>query len=201
MKSFFISILSAIVGIFGMSIVDEVNVNTRLDTLESQIIEQRETINELSNSLNTNNPLKYFRFALVDGTYSLIAINYYEDMPNVLQIPSSFKGIAVTKISNEIFYGIPIKALIIPSTITLIGINICTNSPVLEAIVCLGSTPCELGSFALDTRQLNGFCKIYVPDDSVNMYKATGTWNYAYKNMIYPMSTLDVSISSQINYI
>jgi hypothetical protein len=143
---------------------------------------------------------RYFRFTLVDGTYSLLAINYFDDLPEVLQVPSSYKGVPVTRIEGSLLANLPIKVFVIPSTVVAVGNNLCglgSNCPTLEAIVCLGEQPFTLGSFALNDAQIKGSLKIFVPDSSVELYKAkdfymrqpAGTLP-AYSHLVFPMSQL-----------
>jgi len=138
-------------------------------------------------------PLKYFSYTLINGTYSLTKINYFDDIPMTLEVPSSYSGIAVTSIGSGVLTNIPIKTFVIPSSITVVESNLCglgSLCPSLEKIVCKGTVPFKLGSFALNENQINGNCSIYISEGSIEAYKSE--WNKtlynAYDKLIKPLS-------------
>jgi hypothetical protein len=98
-----------------------------------------------------------------------------------------------------------VETIVFPETITAIGGNLCgdtCNCPSLKRIICLGKTPCYLGSFSLDNNQLAGGCKIYVPDAQVNAYKNSEVGEIPFKSyadLIYPISSLDEATKNLIS--
>jgi hypothetical protein len=205
MKKLLVPILIVIIVALSVSIGLQFNTSNRCNNIESQLESQQVIIDKLYSINNVDATLKYFRFTLIDETYTISAINYYSDIPEILQIPSTYNGIDVTAIGMALLDAIPIKVLVIPSTVTSIGVNLCglnCNCPTLNAIVFLGKSPIKIPALALDTKQLKGDCKIYVPDESVTSYKNAMlddlSISNSYEKLIYPISTLDPSISSKI---
>ena len=205
MKKLLVSSLLVIVIALGLTIGYQVNLSNRFDALESNIASQQVIIEKLNPTNNLDSELKYFRFSKVGEAYTVSAINYYSDMPDLLMIPSSYSGLSVTAIGNELLNSIPIKVLVIPPTVTSIGNNLCglgSNCPTLSAIVFLSKSPIKIPPLALDTNQLKGTCKIYVPDESVSGYKNAmlddiSLYN-SYEKLIYPISALDPAINSKL---
>ena len=60
---------------------------------------------------------------------------------------------------------------------------------VLLKVICRATTPPTLAASAFQTSAANSTFKIYVPDASVNAYKAATNWS-AYANYIYPLSDI-----------
>lgn len=70
-----------------------------------------------------------------------------------------------------------------PSTVTTINNNAFLFCP-LNTVICRATTPPTLG-----TRVFNSTCTIYVPDASVNAYKAATNWS-TYSSQIVGISQL-----------
>lgn len=156
------------------------------------------------------NSTNYFEFHIIDettfinedslsylekGTYMVIYLNKRNKLPETLIIPSEYNGIKVTAIGDGLLDGANVKTLVIPQSIKLVGYNLCglgASCPTLEKIVCLSDTPFYLVSFALNGSQLNGGCKIYVPENAVDNYKSfdIGGWK-SYTDLITTYSNLD----------
>lgn len=120
-----------------------------------------------------------------DNGYTLVSLSSNYSLPNTLYIPSVYNGKKVNIIGDTAFDKATIKKLIIPESITKIGINM-TNltAPSLQEIEMKGSVP-ELGTFALNEEQLDGACRIIVPEKYAYLYKsASGAWQ-SYTDMTY----------------
>lgn len=74
-----------------------------------------------------------------------------------------------------------------PSTVTSLGSSTCYGCTALETVVCEAVTP---PSFNAVFDSTNSTFVIYVPDESVEAYKAASGWS-AYASRIYPMSVID----------
>ena len=105
---------------------------------------------------------------------------------------------SLTTISDYTFYdcyGFS-GSLIIPTSVTTIGQYAFYDCYSLSEIVMLGINPPSLGNSAFS---LSGYppisaCPIYVPYESLNVYKSATNWNnYEYKSRIYPMAYASVS--------
>ena len=137
------------------------------------------------------------------GTYVLTSLNG-NVFPSVLKIPTQYKGVPVTAVAGDLLSGKNIETIVFPATIKAVGSNLCgpCNCPSLKAIVCVGNEPFVLGSFSLNNRQLNGGCKIYVPDTRLDAYKAFdgGVASFrVYANLICPISSLDEATKNLIS--
>ena len=138
----------------------------------------------------------YDKTHLTIGTYVLTSLNG-NVFPSVLEIPTQYKGVPVTAVYGNLLDGKNIETIVFPTTIKIVGSNLCgggCNCPNLKNIVCLGDEPFALGSFSLNPSQLNGGCKIYVPDKKVDVYKTSklGIIPFeTYADLIYPISSLD----------
>ena len=92
----------------------------------------------------------------------------------------------LTSIGNQCFRGCTaITRALLPTTITSIGTSAFDQCLVLSELVVEAVTPPSLGETAL--RGVPGF--IYVPDESVELYKTATTWS-TYANRIKPISEL-----------
>lgn len=89
----------------------------------------------------------------------------------------------VTTIGYDAFNRTALTSIIIPSTITFIDIGAFSNSP-LESVTILATTPPTLASSAFNSGKLQ---TIYVPAESVELYKSASNWN-AYADYIEPIS-------------
>lgn len=89
----------------------------------------------------------------------------------------------VTTIGDDAFNRTALTSIIIPSTITFIAIGAFMSSP-LESVTILATTPPSLGSGAFSNGKLQ---TIYVPAESVELYKSASNWN-AYADYIEPIS-------------
>lgn len=92
-------------------------------------------------------------------------------------------------LENNAFHGpCGITAITFPSTVTTMGNNTVRSCGSLKAVIMLPTTPPPIGS---DSFLYNASGrKIYVPDESVELYKTYSTAWQRYANNIYPMSQL-----------
>lgn len=79
-----------------------------------------------------------------------------------------------------------LRKIIFPSTITSISANCFANCFYMNYYIFLSPTPPTLANVNAFTG-INTICKIYVPDASVDAYKAATNW-VTYANYIYPLS-------------
>ena len=95
---------------------------------------------------------------------------------------------SITSISR-VFETCPnLKSVTLPETLTSIGAYFLNKAPLLETLIVRNPTPPTLHSNAFV--QVNSTFIIYVPDESVEAYKAASYWvNYA--SRIYPMSVYE----------
>lgn len=127
-------------------------------------------------------PVYFDFFRNDDGTYTVIGISSDYELPDVLYIPPTFNGNAVTKIADKVFENVLMTTLIIPESITTIGYTMKgTGSGVsnLSSIVMLGMPP-SLGSLP----QMKGGGKIYVPEEYAYQYQSSQSWN-SYIDLMY----------------
>lgn len=115
----------------------------------------------------------YFKFVEnKDGTYMLTSVNSQYTLPDILYIPPSYQGKAVTVIADEAFEGALMKELIVPESIVKIGRNM-TGSGAgalrLEKIIMLGEAP-KLGTLSLNREQLDGGCQIVIKEEYLSSY-------------------------------
>lgn len=86
----------------------------------------------------------------------------------------------VTTIGAGTVYNCGTEFVTVPSSVTTIGNNFCRNSPSLTTVVCYATAPPTLGQRCF--MNSNSLASIYVPDASVNDYKAASGWStYASK--------------------
>lgn len=117
---------------------------------------------------------------------------------SIKDIPSSCFGSAHNLIKVEIEYGVEtigsgafntcakLEEVILPETITQIAANAFTlTQSALETFIIKATTPPELTANILGSATP----KIYVPDSSLEEYKAANIWSN-YSSYIYPMSLL-----------
>ncbi len=146
----------------------------------------------------------YDKTGLTIGTYVLTSLNG-NNFPSVLRIPAQYNGAPVTAVYGNLLDGKNIETIVFPATIKFVGSNLCgggCNCPNLKKIVCLGDDPFILGSFSLNPSQLNGGCKIYVPDAKVDVYKNSKDGGISFKtyaDLIFPISSLDESTKNLIS--
>lgn len=99
-------------------------------------------------------------------------MNSQYTLPDILYIPPSYQGKAVTVIADEAFEGALMKELIMPESIVKIGRNM-TGSGAgalrLQKIIMLGEAP-KLGSLSLNREQLNGGCQIVIKEEYLSSY-------------------------------
>ena len=122
-------------------------------------------------------------------------------LPNLETLESyAFVGVKITKISNlgKITAINPsnanaenlgdksvLKEVILPDTIKTIGSYAFFNYKALETFICRATTPPTLANAYAFTNSNN--CPIYVPDASVDAYKAATNWSQ-YQDRIKPLS-------------
>ena len=93
----------------------------------------------------------------------------------------------VTKIDVRAFFTCTVlRSLVIPSTITNIETQAFASSTSLKAIICKGTTPPKLSTNVFNN--VNGYY-VYVPDESVDAYKAATNWA-SIASAIKPISEL-----------
>ena len=80
---------------------------------------------------------------------------------------------SLTYIGNNAFYNSGLEDLKIPSSVTYIGDNAFANCTILTAITATSITPPQIGSNVFD----NTNCPIYVPCESVMVYRAASGWS------------------------
>ena len=92
---------------------------------------------------------------------------------------------AVTTITSNAFNSSGITSITIPSPVTSIGSNAFYNCTYLGYVVIQATTPPTLGNGNVFSRTNN--CPIYVPDESVEAYKAAANWS-SLASRIFPLS-------------
>ena len=141
-----------------------------------------------------------FYDAPIEGTLNL---------PNLLSISEgAFKGSHISRVENlgqitslagnnnynsyGVFWSCPyLEYIRIPSTVTSIGAYALRDCASLETVICDATTPPSLGSAAFAGSKIaSGEGVIYVPDESVEDYKAASNWS-TYASRIYPMSVYE----------
>ena len=100
-------------------------------------------------------------------------------------------GEGITTIPSTCFNRcIALKKVTLPSTISTIQANILFNDYSMETLIVKSVIPpvVDGNDFGYNFSKK---CKIYVPDDSADMYRNNSWWSQ-YANRIYPMSSLPV---------
>ena len=87
-----------------------------------------------------------------------------------------------------------LKFIKFPSTVTSLGRNTCYGCTALETVVCEAVTP---PSFNAVFDSTNSTFIIYVPDESVEAYKAASGWS-TYASRIYPMTDLEWALIGNV---
>lgn len=128
----------------------------------------------------------YFNFVEnQDNGYTLVSLSTDFTQPDTLYIPPEYNGKAVNKIGDAAFDKAMIKKLIIPKSISKIGNNMTnTTASLLKEIEMKGKAP-DLGSLALDSEQLEGGCRIIVPEKCAYEYKYVSSWKAMYGSLIF----------------
>ena len=142
------------------------------------------------------------------NTFVINSINSNKISETMLFIPKTYRGKPISGLGANLLQNTNLRMLIIPENISFVDSNLCGYDGVnygctsLKTIVCLGKNPFYLMSLALSQEQLDGGCKIYVPDDCVDIYK-----NYnigviplkSYSNLIYSINELDYETKEEID--
>ena len=82
----------------------------------------------------------------------------------------------ITKISMVTFFGCKaLRSVTIPAEVTYIDLAAFYECESLKEVTCLGTTPPTADSSAFVMLQTNQMT-LYVPDESVDLYKATPVW-------------------------
>lgn len=82
------------------------------------------------------------------------------------------------------FAGCVLKGIDIPASVTSIGDNCFGNNKYMTKTICRPTTPPTISSTSID-----GYSTIYVPDDSLDLYKTATNWS-KYANRIKRISEL-----------
>lgn len=91
-----------------------------------------------------------------------------------IDVPESFNYLFEKGFGSFIRDCVNLKTAIFrPTTYTTFSGNCCSNTPLLESLVIFNPTPPTVGWAGLPS---NGICIIYVPDESVDAYKAASNW-------------------------
>lgn len=96
--------------------------------------------------------------------------------PNISELNVSFKNCT------------SLKNMTIPSKVSIIRGGIWQNCSSLESLTFLSVTPPDLGEYYANTFQNTNNCKLYVPSESVNAYKAADGWK-EYASRIMPINS------------
>ena len=119
-------------------------------------------------------PVQAFMFLTFDCDFRLPPL--VTEMAQQSLYRASFKNVTIpatcTKLGNQVFYA--------PTTDSVDGYN-------METITFEGETPPTFGLYLFSDIYLNNGLKIYVPDNSLEAYKAATNFS-KYANYIYPMS-------------
>ena len=114
--------------------------------------------------------------------------NTYENGQGVMKFDYKLEVLP----SQAFCYEDDLKSITLPESITHIGYKAFFNVyDYLEAIYIKATTPPTVGEYALQWQysEYSGYriytkCTIYVPEESVEEYKAADYWNYYYENKI-----------------
>ena len=156
------------------------------------------TSTKISNVITGNDPSIPY---LQKDTYIITSLKTKE-VPSTLVIPDKYQGRKITAIFHNLLDSTSVENIVLPKFLSAIATNLCGyidgvyGCPTLERIICRGADPFYLGSFAFDTEQLNGACKVYVPDDAVNTFKSFDVGEIplsTYSDNIFGYSDLDAS--------
>ena len=121
------------------------------------------------------------KILLAGGLTTLKGISDYCYCLQTIVIPSSVTEIASYCFYNSIFC---LQTIVIPSSVTEIGINAFYGVDNLSTLICLATTPPSSEESLSTKRYLKG---IYVPDASVEAYKAATNWSDT-ADIILPIS-------------
>lgn len=129
-----------------------------------------------------------------DGN-TTIANYAFSNTPSLsnIQFPNT-----LTKINNNAFQSSGIVSITLPDTITTYGGGLFYNCRRLQEVIIEAATPPTFGAnMFLNCTALTG---IYVPDASVEAYKAASGWS-AYASIIKPLSELGGGKRVVINWL
>lgn len=90
-------------------------------------------------------------------------------------------------VTTQMFYGcFMLKEVRLGSTLTVLSVQTFNNAQFIESFVFYSTTPPTMASTNAFS-SISTAAKIYVPDDSVDAYKAASNWS-TYASYIYPLS-------------
>ena len=154
---------------------------------------------------------KYFNFVLIDDKYCALSVKSDIEIPEVLVVPNKYNDIDVVYTGAQLINALPVKTIIFESGVEcsywLCGEG--NNCPTLEKIVFLSENPedCLKSKLRLhddmplqlNNSQLQGKCKIFIPDNKKEEYlKLWGFNSFQYEKLIHPLSQLDDETSKYI---
>lgn len=118
---------------------------------------------------------------------SHVVSNTYENGQGVIKFDYELETLP----SKAFWHEDDLKSITLPESITHIGQSAFFSSyDYLKAIYIKATTPPTVGEYALQwqSSEYSGYriynCTIYVPEESVEEYKAADYWNYYYENKI-----------------
>ena len=139
--------------------------------------------------------IKMSAFADCKSLETMVVPEGVTSLPNwVFQNCESLKNITLpstlTSISTWVFENCKsLVSITIPSKVTSYGSGVWTGCTSLKEVILQNETPCNINksAFPLDT---NEDLVIYVPDASLEAYKAHAAWSVEeFKGRIYAIST------------
>lgn len=118
-----------------------------------------------------------------------MAFGYNSNLKSII-LPEGLFGLE----DHAFMHSVYLEGVILPSTVQEIGSYVFDDIWALKTVVIFATTPPTLNGFLYDEGSENyGNMKIYVPQESVNLYKQAEGWcNYA--NRIYPIAVSETQL-------